>query len=199
MRLLDILNPYRWLILLALLGGLAGAHIWRVHAAEKRGHAAGDTAGAARVQAQYDAFKGEMVTRTTRLLTDAYRVGGLMKTSFDQRSQELDHEITRISHQRDALAERLRQRPDRPADGARGAGHLPSDSTSADAAAGCTGAQLYRSDATFLAGEAARADTIRAALSACHAHLDEARQRSADFSARHAAPLPPEPVHAQTP
>ena len=42
--------------------------------------------------------------------------------------------------------------------------------------AGATGAELSRSDAEFLVGEAARADEIRAGLAACYAVIDSARQ-----------------------
>ena len=42
--------------------------------------------------------------------------------------------------------------------------------------AGATGAELSRSDAEFLVGEAARADEIRAGLAACYAVIDSTRQ-----------------------
>lgn len=41
--------------------------------------------------------------------------------------------------------------------------------------AGATGAELSRSDAEFLVGEAARADEIRAGLAACYAVIDSTR------------------------
>ena len=41
---------------------------------------------------------------------------------------------------------------------------------------GVTGAELSRSDAEFLVGEAARADEIRAGLAACYAVIDSTRQ-----------------------
>jgi len=41
---------------------------------------------------------------------------------------------------------------------------------------GATGAELSRSDAEFLVGEAARADEIRAGLAACYAVIDGVRQ-----------------------
>lgn len=57
----------------------------------------------------------------------------------------------------------LRRRPER-------AGNLP-DHPRADCS-GATGTELSRPDAEFLAGEAARADGIRAGLEACYAYAD---------------------------
>ena len=57
----------------------------------------------------------------------------------------------------------LRYRPERPAD-------LPTVSVAR--CTGATGAELSRSDAEFLVGEAARADEIRAGLAACYAVID---------------------------
>ncbi|MFD1709102.1 hypothetical protein FVQ98_14460 [Ottowia sp. GY511] len=187
-KLLDLLNPYRWLILLALLAGLWGAHAWRVGAAEKRGYAAGDKAGAHRVQVQYDTFKGELITRSTTLLAEAYRVGGVMQGSFNQRTKELDDEITTVTRERDAALERLRNRPQRPAGGPPRDRNLPGDPTDQTAAPGCTGAQLYREDGHFLVGEAARGEVIRKGLLKCYADLDDARAQQAGFVAGHAAP-----------
>ena len=57
----------------------------------------------------------------------------------------------------------LRNRPERPAD---------LSSISVTRCTGATGAELSRSDAEFLVGEAARADEIRAGLAACYAVID---------------------------
>lgn len=77
-----------------------------------------------------------------------------------QRKQEIyEDRIRSISRQRDAVAASLRDRPERAA--------VPASSPAAQACAGATGAQLSRPDATFLAGLAARADELRAALERC--------------------------------
>jgi hypothetical protein len=66
-----------------------------------------------------------------------------------------------------AIAHReLRSRADRPSDG--------DMSKNPSTTVGCTGAQLYRSDAAFLIGESARADRLRIALAACQAAYDNA-------------------------
>lgn len=61
----------------------------------------------------------------------------------------------------------LRNRTERPTD-------LPTISSAR--CSGATGAELSRSDAEFLVGEAARADEIRAGLAACYAVIDSTRQ-----------------------
>lgn len=177
-----LLNPRAWLTL--ALAALLGYHFYAVGAAEKRGYAAGNKAGAARVQAQYDAFKGEMITRTAKLLTEAYEVGATMKGRFDARSKELTNETARVARERDALAVRLQRRPERPASGTGGRADVPGHPGVAAPAGGCTGAELYRPDGLFLAGEAARAEVMRAGLRTCYADLDEARERLDAFNAK---------------
>ena len=63
-----------------------------------------------------------------------------------------------------AILDGLRDRPARP--------ELPSSSP--DSKQGATGAELYLPDSRFLAGEAARADRLRAALAECYAAVDAA-------------------------
>lgn len=177
------LNPWRWLILAGAVAGVLLYHFHAVGAAEKAGYAAGDKAGAARIQAQYDVFKGEMIARTTKLLTDAYLVSDGLRKSFADRTQELTREKTRIARQRDAALAELRTRPERPAVGSGGGADVPGDSAGGAASAGCTGAKLYRPDAAFLVREAARAELIRSSLLKCYADFDDARARLAEFTA----------------
>lgn len=67
----------------------------------------------------------------------------------------------------DALGE-LRNRPSRPA------GDVPSTSSTCK---GTTGAGIYAEDSEFLIREAARADRLRAALSACYQTYDALRKQ----------------------
>jgi hypothetical protein len=62
----------------------------------------------------------------------------------------------------------LRNRPERPAD---------LSTNARPACSGATGAELSRSDAGFLVGEAARADEVRAGLSACYQVIDGIQPR----------------------
>lgn len=72
----------------------------------------------------------------------------------------------RLSADLAAALDSLRKRPKRPASG--DVPKSPADPV------GCTGAQLYRPDASFLIGESARADRLRIALAACQAAYDSA-------------------------
>lgn len=83
--------------------------------------------------------------------------------------QEKVNEIARIRADSAAAIARVSNRPDRKPTPASG---LPQATA---ACQGTTGAELSRSDAEFLIGEAARADNLRAALSACYAVYDAAR------------------------
>lgn len=98
-----------------------------------------------------------------------------LKALLARQRKEHRNEVDRIVREYSALADSLRDRPERPAEGA---GGVPA---SADAgtepAAGCTGAQLYRPDGVFLAGEAARADQLRVALAACIAYTAEVERQ----------------------
>jgi len=89
----------------------------------------------------------------------------------EKRHQEAANAITRrhnaevsaVRRNLDIALDSLRNRPDRPAG-------MP-EAARADCEGG-TGAELFRPDAEFLAREAARADEIRAGLTACYAHVD---------------------------
>lgn len=80
--------------------------------------------------------------------------------------QEKTNEIDRIRRAAADSIARLQNRPDRQP--ARTGGAAPQ----ASACQGATGAELSRSDAVFLDGEATRADELRAALSSCYKAYD---------------------------
>lgn len=101
-------------------------------------------------------------------------------------TQESAHEIADLERRVAELAGELRQRPERPAAG--GAG-LP---TGGAGALACTGASLYRADAAFLVGEAARGDRLRIRLAECQRRYDAAVTLTTPAGAP-AAPAPPEP------
>ena len=92
-----------------------------------------------------------------------------MAESFGRQLQVKENEKDRIAGQRDAANASLQDRPNRqPARTGPAAANAPD-------CKGATGAELSRQDGEFLAGEAARANTIRAALSQCYAQYDSAR------------------------
>ena len=78
-----------------------------------------------------------------------------------------------------ALAASMSSRPARPS--------VPTTAEAAAAvqgSAGATGAGLYAEDGRFLAGEAARADTLRIALKECYARYDAAQLTMEALNAR---------------
>ena len=106
-----------------------------------------------------------------------------LKALLARQRKEHRNEVDRIVREYSALADSLRDRPERPAESAGGVPENPDAGTGP--AAGCTGAQLYRPDSVFLAGEAARADQLRVALAACIAHAAEVeRQLNGAFDAK---------------
>lgn len=92
--------------------------------------------------------------------------------------QEKEDEKAAIAAQRDALAASLRDRPARRVVVAGPAAAPPANCQ------GATGAELSRPDAEFLVGEAARADGLRAALTACYAQYDGARAALDQYAAQ---------------
>ena len=79
----------------------------------------------------------------------------------DEIIQNYTDRLAGVNSQLDDALKRLRNRPDR----------LPE--TSQANCTGATGAQLSAPDAEFLTREAARADRIREALTACYKYADE--------------------------
>jgi hypothetical protein len=68
----------------------------------------------------------------------------------------------------------VRHRPERAAHSSA----LPGTASPGPSGPRCTGAELPREDAEFLAGESARAEQLRAALAQCYAHYDQVRKIS---------------------
>lgn len=89
-----------------------------------------------------------------------------MQNAFDTAQRKQAARLADTRRNLDAALNGLRDRPERPIGMPEGA------------RAGCTGgtgAELSRPDAGFLAGEAARADDIRAGLVACYEVMDSVR------------------------
>ena len=147
----------RWLLggLVAVVVGAGGA--WMAYST-------GYEAGATRVQTAWDAERLEALRARAEFETAARKREQELAARAAQQRKELHREITRLEQRHAAIVDSLRYRTDRPADG----GSVPGAATAgAELANGCTGAQLYRPDGEFLAGEAARADRLRLALASC--------------------------------
>ena len=120
--------------------------------------------GAARVQAQWDAAQAHADKAALDEMIRAQQREQALQAQIDQTKRVHREQVNRIHRDHAAIVDSLRYRTDRPADG----GSVPGAATAgAELANGCTGAELYRPDGEFLAGEAARADRLRLALAAC--------------------------------
>ena len=157
---MSFLDPRQWLLAIAFLGAVVlGVKFWE-HRLIQQGDQAGYTRAVSQAQKAADKARADAETKTRQLQTDA-----------DQARKEKADALDQLDRTSRALAERMRQRPERPASGA----SLPAPAIAGSAAFGCTGAQLYRSDGEFLVRESARADAIRIELQACYAAYERAR------------------------
>lgn len=155
-----MINP--WFIVgvvLAVIAAFAG------------GYYKGSESGMAEVQQRWNTEKRQLAEEHAKDIEAARAKEQALQTAADTLRQEKDRELREVNARATALSNSLRQRPERPA--------APSGST-ATASPGptgprCTGAELPREDAEFLAGEAARGDQLRAALAQCYAQYDKVR------------------------
>ena len=96
-----------------------------------------------------------------------------LQAAANRIKQEKTREAIKLANDYAIVVDSLHDRPERPGPG--------SVSEGADAgtgsAAGCTGAQLYKSDAAVLARLARDADQLRLALKACVAHVGEVERQ----------------------
>ncbi len=139
------MNP--WLILGFVLA-LASSFV----AGDIKGHRAEAVKWEARVQKER--ADGEAAARKTEAMWQE-TVNGTVRN--------YETKLAGIRSNYGAALDGLRDRPERPAD-------LPDHPR--PPCQGATGAELSRSDADFLVGEAARADRHRAALDACYQVID---------------------------
>lgn len=128
---------------------MAAATLAIIGAAVFRCFEAGYEKGKQEIQAQWDEEKAQAAIKSQEL-----------QANMDKLRESKNREVASLNRTVRALSDSLRNRPDRPTVAA---------SSSGDAAQGCTGAALYRSDSEFLIRLGERADTIRLALIQCQA------------------------------
>ncbi len=141
------MNP--WFLLGAVLA---------VAAAGSAGYYKGANHGRAEVQQAWD-------KAYAKAQEEARAKEQAMQAEADRLRQEKDREIRNINARAAALSNSLRDRASR-------ASAVPGAAQTGQTGAGCTGTGLSREDAEFLAGEAARADQLRAALRQCVAQYE---------------------------
>ena len=161
-----------WLLNPQLLLVLALAVAWPLSLWQASNR--GETAGRAAVQQQWDAEATTRALATLKLVDAAHATSQALQDKAAEQRKATNDQITRINRAHALALERLRDRPERPAD--TGVGSLSEAATVGEHATGCTGAGLFRSDSEFLSGLAADADKLRAGLQACQAQYNAARE-----------------------
>lgn len=153
---------------LALFGVAAlvvvGTVWWGVHSIREAGYESGKE----EVQGKWDEDVRQR-TEAFAALTTSYRLRE-QQMNADQAAarQEKERDKASIGAAQRRIAYLLRNRPQRPADMSSSAAAVAADQGGPQ----CTGAGLFRPDAEFLAGQAARADETRIALKECYAWHD---------------------------
>jgi hypothetical protein len=108
------------------------------------------------VQTEWDKAVAEQTIKTVAAERE-------LRTKIDTVVEEKNREIARIKRTHASIVAGLRNRSERPAD----------YNSSPETTQNCSGTGLYREDAEFLAGEAARADQYALELIACYKAYDE--------------------------
>lgn len=129
---------------------------------------------------------GEEQAQTIRDLRQNEIREANLQAQFDAVKKEKDDEISGINARHVAALNELRNRPTqrRPvSENSRGCGAAPGSglpgangAVSQGEPVGATGADLSQPDAAFLLGEAARGNSLRAALKECYGALQQARK-----------------------
>lgn len=135
------------------------------------GYYNGKVAGKKEVQQLWDKQIAQQALDHAEAQEKARKKEQAMQASADVLRQEKDREIRNLNARATALANSLQQRADRNTQ----AGQGSTGSGNGQTGPRCTGAELSRQDAEFLAREAARADSLRALLVQCHAQYDAVR------------------------
>ena len=152
-----LLNPRMWVatgIFTALLIGSIGVY----------------RAGARSVQAKWDKAAWQSAMKTAELQAQIRKAEADLQERLTKANQEKRDAINTLNRRHSDIVAGLSNRPER------GSSEANADTGNRENASGCTGQQLYRPDAEFLVGEAARADAIRIELQACYSAYDRARE-----------------------
>ena len=149
---------------------LAGAALLVIVAAVG-GYMRGYKNGEAKVRQQWDREQAETIAKHAEEVEKARKKEQNLQQVADQLRQEKDREIRDIVARNTALANSLRNRPERPTPQV---STVPSTASTGSNA--CTGAQLYRQDGEFLTGLAREADELAAALKQCYIQYEAVRQ-----------------------
>ncbi len=125
--------------------------------------------GEAKIQAKWDAERAAIAQATQQAMQERIAAEEQLRRQADEQQKTYQQRIARLAAERNALLDSVRNRP------ARDRGDDMPGAAAAGDRSGCTGAELYREDATFLVGEAERADRLAEQLTACVAQYQAAR------------------------
>lgn len=134
------------------------------------GYTKGYQNGKGVVQQAWDKEKRERAEEYAQSLQKALQRQQEMQASADKLRQEKDRETRDLVARNTALANSLRNRPERPTQTS-----AVSNPSGAGSSA-CTARELYREDSEVVIGIAREADEIRIALKQCYAQYNEVRQ-----------------------
>lgn len=144
-------------VLVAAIAG--GAGYWRGH-----------SAGQAKVQAAWDRERAQLAEEHAQAVAAARAKEQALQAQADQLREESNAKLKEVNARAAALADSLRKRPERTAQGSAVSG-------TTSTCVGATGATLARPDAEFLAGYAADAARLQAALDQCVRQYEAVRAR----------------------
>lgn len=134
------------------------------------GYTKGYQNGKGVVQQAWDKEKRERAEEYAQNLQKALQRQQEMQASADKLRQEKDRETRDLVARNTALANSLRNRPERPTQTS-----AVSNPSGAGSSA-CTARELYREDSEVVVRIAREADEIRVALKQCYAQYDQVRQ-----------------------
>jgi len=135
-------------------------------------YSSGRQSGMSAIQSKWDAERAATLAAQAEQQMKARQQEQALKALMAQQRKAHQNEVARIVREYAALTDSLQDRADRPSGGS-----VPQDSNVGVVPAdGCTGAQLFRPDAEFLAGETALAAGLQSALKSCLAAYNQARR-----------------------
>lgn len=130
------------------------------------GHWQGDSAGQAKVQQKWDHEKAKQMAEYAKAQEEARQRERDMQADADKLRQEKDRDIKNLNARATALTNSLQHRADRPTESS------GMSTTTSAGQASCTGKELFRTDAEFLARIGREADELRLALKQCYAQYE---------------------------
>jgi hypothetical protein len=133
------------------------------------GHWQGDTAGQAKVQAQWDKEKAKLAEEYAANVAAMREKEQVMQSNADKLREDKNRELKEANARNTVLVNSLQQHPNR----SESSGVSTTASNGKD---GCTGKELYREDGAFLIGIAREADELRISLKQCYAQYEKVRQ-----------------------